>query len=53
MSDHIDPWDAMAQNDDSDQDYLPTGADGIDTSDDDELGDIGDTALSSCMPSSY
>jgi len=53
MSDQIDPWDAMAQNDDSDEDYLPTGADGIEASDDDEFGDIGDTALSSYMPSSY
>ena len=51
MSDQVDPWDAMVQNDDSDEDYFPTGADGIDatSSDDDELGDIEDTVLSSCM----
>ena len=67
MSAQVDPWDAMVQNDDSDQEYVPTGADGIDdedqdfeqdydyqdvdeddTSDDDELGDMGDVALSPC-----
>jgi hypothetical protein len=48
MTDQVNPWDAMAQNDDSDEDYLPTGADGIDTSDDDELDGIGDPVTSSC-----
>lgn len=33
MSDQVDPWDAMVQNNDSDEDYLPTGADGIDDED--------------------
>jgi len=35
MSGQADPWDAMAQNDDSDEDYIPTGADGIDDEDED------------------
>jgi len=35
MSHQVDPWDAMVQNDDSDEDYLPTGADGIDDEDQD------------------
>ncbi|KAF9654442.1 hypothetical protein BDM02DRAFT_3106854 [Thelephora ganbajun] len=35
MSGQVDPWDAMAQNDDSDEDYIPTGADGIDDEDQD------------------
>ena len=35
MSDQTDPWDAMAPNDDSDQEYVPTGADGIDDEDQD------------------
>lgn len=30
MSAQFDPWDAMVQNDDSDEDYVPTGGDGID-----------------------
>ena len=30
MSGQIDPWDAMGQNDDSDEDYIPVGADGTD-----------------------
>ena len=62
----------MAQSDDSDQEYIPTGADGIDdedqdfeqggdddydydqdaddddTSDNDELGNLGDIVLSPC-----
>lgn len=35
MSGRVDPWDAMVQNDDSDEDYIPTGADGIDDEDQD------------------
>lgn len=35
MSGQVDPWDAMVQNDDSDEDYIPTGADGIDDEDQD------------------
>lgn len=35
MSGEADPWDAMVQNDDSDGDYIPTGADGIDDEDQD------------------
>ena len=69
MSGQVDPWDAMVQNDDSDEDYIPTGADGIDdedqdfeqdddhhqdvdeddTSDDNELQNIGNSALGRCM----
>ena len=58
MSGQIDPWDAMAQNDDSDEDYTPTGADGID--DDDDYRDIDEDdasdedeleVLSPCTPS--
>ena len=30
MSERTDPWDAMVQTDDSDEDYLPSSADGID-----------------------
>lgn len=69
MSRQPDPWDAMVQNDDSDQEYVPTGADGTDdedqdfgrqddnyflevdeddTSDDYELGDLGDVDFSPC-----
>lgn len=71
MSGPADPWDAMAQSDDLNQEYIPTGADGIDdedqdfelqddsydydrdtddgdTSDDDELGNLGDIVLSPC-----
>ena len=33
MSGQADPWDAMVQNGDSDEDYIPTGADGIDDED--------------------
>lgn len=33
MSGQFDPWDAMGQNEDSDEDYVPTGADGIDDGD--------------------
>jgi len=35
MSGQADPWDEMVQNDDSDQEYIPTGADGIDDEDQD------------------
>jgi len=35
MSGQADPWDAMAQNDDSDEDYNFVGADGIDDEDQD------------------
>lgn len=69
MSGQFDPWDAMGQNDDSDEDYMPTGADGIDdedpdfeqdddhyqdadeggASDDDELRNVGNSALGQCM----
>lgn len=54
MSGRTDPWDAMVQDDESDDDYIPTSADGIeddyrdideeDPSDDDEL-----EVLSPCM----
>jgi len=40
MSGPADPWDAMVQSDDSDQEYTHTGADGIDDEDQDfELQD--------------
>ena len=42
MSGPADPWDAMAQSDDSDQEYIPTGADGIDDEDQDFEQDDGD-----------
>lgn len=35
MSRQADPWDAMVQNDDSDEDYIPIGPDGIDDDDQD------------------
>lgn len=35
MSGQADPWDAMVQHDDSDQEYIPTGADGTDDEDQD------------------
>jgi hypothetical protein len=64
MSSQIDPWDAMVQNDDFDEDYIPTGVDGIDddlddyrdidedyASDDDGLEVLGLCTLSfTCMP---
>jgi hypothetical protein len=48
MSDQVDPWDAMVLNDASDEEYIPTGADGIDDEDldfeqeDDDYQDIGE-----------
>ena len=59
MSGQVDPWDAMVQSDDSDQEYIPTGADGIDDSDldfepqddtsgEDGLGGLGGVVLSPC-----
>lgn len=38
MTGRTDPWEAMAQNDDSDDDYIPSGADGTDD-DDQEIGE--------------
>ena len=35
MSGQPDPWDAMVQNGDSDEEYIPTGVDGIDAEDQD------------------
>ena len=50
MSAQIDPWDAMVQNDDSDEDYIPAGGDGIDDDleeQDDDDRDIGDEGYAS------
>ena len=38
MTGRTDPWEAMAQNDDSDDDYIPSGADGTDDYDQ-EIGE--------------
>jgi hypothetical protein len=60
MSGQVDPWDAMVQSDGSDEDYIPTGADGMDDEDQDleeqvddlldiDDDDLRDTILGLCM----
>lgn len=47
MSGQPDPWDAMVQNGDSDEEYIPTGVDGIDDEDqDDGYEDIDEDVIS-------